>query len=294
MIRKRGKFLGLGAEFTSVPLSQQQRANGLVQCADFCRKLPVCVLVWVCVCSGKYRDITHNSFLAWVKHLLEPWAFYLVRLSVCWWFSVVPTRDLEVWLRVFKRQGSGYSSVNTFPLCSIIAATHGCLIIHACHRHVSPAVRWKQQTTERGWEWRGEDAEHSGTNSWRFRVADGPQRRLHGAFCVLMGKKVCFIYPLISVHLLSVDWVSFLTQRSKKKGERGTTRYSVDQGPIAPKEIKAKVLWVFFGLMSPPQNFAKCFSSLCVISQGGNHDLRGGALTDISLCHLYCERSWIW
>lgn len=56
------------------------RANGLVQCADFCRKLPetVCIFVSlsVCVCCGKCSDIP------WDSHLLELWASDLARKEV--------------------------------------------------------------------------------------------------------------------------------------------------------------------------------------------------------------------
>lgn len=72
--KKEGKFRG-SPLFLSLPAA---RANGLVQCADFCRKLPESVCVFVCVCRGKWRDTPNGFFLMRVHHLLELLGFLCI------------------------------------------------------------------------------------------------------------------------------------------------------------------------------------------------------------------------
>lgn len=85
-VKKRGKFRfwKRGSPlFLSLPAA---RANGLVQCADFCRKLPESVCVFECVCRGKWRDTPSGFFLTRVHHLLELLGFLCIvydRVCVC-------------------------------------------------------------------------------------------------------------------------------------------------------------------------------------------------------------------
>lgn len=84
--KKRGKFRSWkrgSPLFLSLPAA---RANGLVQCADFCRKLPESVCVFECVCRGKWRDTPSGFFLTRVHHLLELLGFLCIvydRVCVC-------------------------------------------------------------------------------------------------------------------------------------------------------------------------------------------------------------------
>lgn len=75
MIRKRAKFgFFYGQVHFDLPLPAA-RPNGLVQCADFCRKLleTLCVHACVCVCCSGCCNL---FFPARAHHLLQLWAFY--------------------------------------------------------------------------------------------------------------------------------------------------------------------------------------------------------------------------
>lgn len=74
MIRKRAKFgFFYGQVHFCLPFPAA-RPNGLVQSADFCRKLLEILRVRVCVCVVRVVAI---FFPARAHHLLQLWAFYL-------------------------------------------------------------------------------------------------------------------------------------------------------------------------------------------------------------------------
>lgn len=149
--KKRGKFRfwKRGSPlFLSLPAA---RANGLVQCADFCRKLPESVCVFECVCRGKWRDTPSGFFLTRVHHLLELLGFLcIVYDCVCVCLS---DRDLD--LAPWKRQH--FSTLFHYG-----RNTHSRLIIHAGYRHLSHSFRWRDTTNDKkqGWKgvWEGRDA----------------------------------------------------------------------------------------------------------------------------------------
>lgn len=175
--KKKRKVSVLEARFTSVPLSPSSKANGLVQCADFCRKLPESVCVFECVCRGKWRDTPSGFFLTRVHHLLELLGFLcIVYDCVCVCLS---DRDLD--LAPWKRQH--FSTLFHYG-----RNTHSRLIIHAGYRHLSHSFRWRDTTNDKkqGWKgvWEGRDAAVPLTKT--ADTSDPREKKKRGHLCGLI------------------------------------------------------------------------------------------------------------